>query len=131
MRSILLSIIRRGFVTIVATGAFGFLAHPIWSQTVTQKENTVSQLATLQLDAVPQTATAEIRPFHFTATEQQLADLRRRIVATKWPEPETVRDATQGVQLATMQELAHYWATDYNWRKVEARLNALPQFVTN
>jgi pimeloyl-ACP methyl ester carboxylesterase len=72
-----------------------------------------------------------IRPFHINISDEQLADLRRRVSATKWPERETVGDATQGVQLATMQKLAHYWATDYSWRKVEARLNALPQFVTN
>jgi pimeloyl-ACP methyl ester carboxylesterase len=71
-----------------------------------------------------------IRPFHVNVSEAQLVDLRRRIVATKWPERELVNDATQGVQLATMQKLARYWATDYYWRKVEARLNALPQFVT-
>ena len=71
-----------------------------------------------------------IRPFHINIPDEALADLRRRIAATKWPERESVSDATQGVQLATMQKLAHYWATDYDWRKVEARLNALPQFVT-
>ncbi|WP_341487629.1 epoxide hydrolase family protein [Pararhizobium sp. A13] len=72
-----------------------------------------------------------IRPFQFRATDEALADLRRRIAATKWPEQELVNDATQGVQLATMQKLAHYWSTDYDWRKAEERLNALPQFVTN
>jgi pimeloyl-ACP methyl ester carboxylesterase len=71
-----------------------------------------------------------IRPFHFTASEKALADMRRRIEATGWPEKETVADATQGVQLATMQKLAQYWATDYDWRKCEAKLNALPQFIT-
>ncbi len=71
-----------------------------------------------------------IRPFHFKASDQALTDLRRRITATKWPERETVGDATQGVQLATMQKLAQYWATDYDWRKCEAKLNAIPQFVT-
>jgi pimeloyl-ACP methyl ester carboxylesterase len=71
-----------------------------------------------------------IRPFHFKAPQAALVDLRRRVAATKWPERELVTDATQGVQLATMQKLAHYWATDYDWRKVEARLSALPQFVT-
>jgi pimeloyl-ACP methyl ester carboxylesterase len=74
--------------------------------------------------------TDEIRPFRFDVPEEQLVDLRRRIAATKWPEQETVKDASQGVQLATIQKLARYWATDYDWRKVEARLNALPQFVT-
>jgi hypothetical protein len=71
-----------------------------------------------------------IRPFRINFPNADLADLRRRIVATRWPECETVSDATQGAQLATMQKLANYWATDYDWRKVEARLNALPQFVT-
>jgi pimeloyl-ACP methyl ester carboxylesterase len=71
-----------------------------------------------------------IRPFRFTAPQAALDDLRRRIKATQWPERETVSDATQGVQLATMQKLAAYWATDYDWRKIEARMNALPQFVT-
>jgi hypothetical protein len=71
-----------------------------------------------------------IRPFAFHASDQELADLRRRIAATKWPSPELVGDASQGVQLATMRELARYWRTDYDWRKVEKRLNALPQFVT-
>jgi pimeloyl-ACP methyl ester carboxylesterase len=71
-----------------------------------------------------------IRPFQANFPEAELTELRRRINATKWPERETVNDATQGVQLATMQKLAHYWATDYDWRKVEGRLNALPQFIT-
>ena len=71
-----------------------------------------------------------IRPFHFHASDEALADLRRRIQATRWPERETVDDASQGVQLATIRELARYWASGYDWRKVEARLDALPQFVT-
>jgi pimeloyl-ACP methyl ester carboxylesterase len=72
-----------------------------------------------------------IRPFRFNASDEALADLRRRIAAAKWPSRELVTDASQGVQLATMRELARYWQTDYDWRKVEARLNALPQFTTN
>ena len=64
------------------------------------------------------TSTSEVRPFRFNVPEEELTDLRRRIHATKWPERETVADASQGVQLATMQELARYWATDYDWRKV-------------
>ena len=71
-----------------------------------------------------------IRPFHVNVPEAELTELRRRINATKWPERELVADATQGVQLATMQALARYWGTEYDWRKVEARLNALPQFIT-
>ncbi|WP_373696697.1 epoxide hydrolase family protein [Microvirga yunnanensis] len=72
-----------------------------------------------------------IRPFQVHVADEVLADLRRRIATTKWPRRETVTDASQGVQLATMQDLARYWQTDYNWRKVEAKLNALPQFTTN
>ena len=72
-----------------------------------------------------------IRPFHFTASKEALADMRKRIAATRWPDKETVTDASQGVQLATMQKLARYWATDYDWSKCEAKLKALPQFVTN
>jgi pimeloyl-ACP methyl ester carboxylesterase len=71
-----------------------------------------------------------IRPFQVNVPEAELTELRRRIIATRWPERETVPDATQGVQLATMQALARYWAADYDWRKIEAKMNALPQFVT-
>jgi pimeloyl-ACP methyl ester carboxylesterase len=71
-----------------------------------------------------------IRPFRVDFPDAKLADLRRRISATNWPDRETVKNDSQGVQLATMQALARYWATDYDWRKVEARLNALPQFMT-
>ncbi|WP_227246734.1 epoxide hydrolase family protein [Paraburkholderia caribensis] len=71
-----------------------------------------------------------IRKLRVHVPESQLTDLRRRIKATRWPERETVTDASQGVQLATMQKLATYWSTNYDWRKVEARLNALPQYVT-
>jgi pimeloyl-ACP methyl ester carboxylesterase len=72
----------------------------------------------------------EIRPFKVDVPDEALDDLRRRIEATNWPEKETVADESQGVPLAMTQELARYWATDYDWRKVEARLNALPQFIT-
>ncbi len=78
---------------------------------------------------VIETAT-EIRPFHVEIPEDQLADMRRRIAATRWPSKELVADRSQGVQLATIQELVSYWATDYDWRKAEAKLNALPQFTT-
>jgi pimeloyl-ACP methyl ester carboxylesterase len=70
------------------------------------------------------------RPFRVAVPEAELTDLRTRIKATKWPERETVTDASQGVQLATTQALARYWATDYDWRKIEAKMNALPQFIT-
>jgi pimeloyl-ACP methyl ester carboxylesterase len=71
-----------------------------------------------------------IRPFQVHVPDEDLVDLRRRIAATRWPEKETVADQSQGVPLATMQELTRYWATDYDWRKAEAKLNAYPQFVT-
>ena len=71
-----------------------------------------------------------VRPFHINVPNEQLADLRRRVAATRWPERETVTDDLQGVPLAMMQELARYWATDYDWRKCEAKLNALPNFMT-
>src|SRR5215212_6660318 len=73
---------------------------------------------------------AAIRPFRITVPEEALVALRRRIAATQWPDRETVTDESQGVQLATMRELARYWATEYDWRKCEARLEALPQFIT-
>jgi pimeloyl-ACP methyl ester carboxylesterase len=75
-------------------------------------------------------ATSEIRPFHVDIPEEELAELRRRIAAARWPTRELVADRSQGVQLATLQALARYWATDYDWRTCEAKLNALPQFTT-
>ena len=77
------------------------------------------------------TGNSAIRPFQkVNIPEAELTELRRRIKNTRWPERETVTDATQGVQLATTQALARYWATEYDWRKIEAELNALPQFIT-
>ena len=81
------------------------------------------------MSSTVETAT-EIRPFHVEIPEEQIDDLRRRIAATRWPSKELVADRSQGVQLATLQELARYWTTDYDWRKAEAKLNALPQFTT-
>ena len=71
-----------------------------------------------------------IRKFHVHVSDQDVADLKKRILATRWPDAELVKDESQGVQIATMKALAHYWPTEYDWRKVEARLNALPQFIT-
>ncbi|WP_414587322.1 epoxide hydrolase family protein [Scytonema sp. PCC 10023] len=88
------------------------------------------ETATTQPGNMQPTDPTAIRPFHINMSEEALVDLRRRITATQWPEKETVTDQSQGLQLATMQKLARYWATDYDWRKVEAKLNALPQFVT-
>ena len=81
------------------------------------------------MSSTVETAT-QIRPFHVDIPDQAFEDLRKRIAATNWPEKETVADQSQGVPLATMQELARYWATEYDWRKVESQLNALPQFMT-
>jgi hypothetical protein len=71
-----------------------------------------------------------IRPFHVNVPEAELIELRRRINSTRWPDRETVTDESQGVPLATIQELTRYWGTDYDWRKCEAKLNSLPQFIT-
>ena len=79
----------------------------------------------------PGTAGDAIRQFHFHASDEALEELRRRIRATNWPAVELVADSSQGVQLATMRKLAEYWATEHDWRRIEARLNALPQFMTN
>jgi pimeloyl-ACP methyl ester carboxylesterase len=81
------------------------------------------------MSSTVETAT-EIQPFHLEIPEEQIDDLRRRIEATRWPSKELVEDRSQGVQLATLQELARYWGSDYDWRKAEAKLNALPQFTT-
>jgi pimeloyl-ACP methyl ester carboxylesterase len=81
-------------------------------------------------NSVASTGHSAIRPFRINTAEEKLNEMRRRIAATQWPERETVRDDSQGVPLSTMQSLARYWATEYDWRKCEARLNALPQFIT-
>ena len=85
-----------------------------------------------RLSAAPDTIVEDnpIRPFRVDIPEEHLVDLRRRIAATRWPERETVADESQGVQLRTMQELVRYWGTEYDFRRFEARLNALPQFIT-
>ncbi len=105
---------RRGFMgaagaAFAAAGAFGLFAE--------------QSAAATESDA--------IRPFRISVPDEALVDLRRRIKATRWVDKETVTDASQGVQLATIRKLARYWETDHDWRKVEARLNALPQFTTN
>ncbi|MEH2549855.1 pimeloyl-ACP methyl ester carboxylesterase [Bradyrhizobium sp. AZCC 2262] len=111
---------------LVAATALPISAHadPLTSTVVVAQSNST---ATPEAGRPSDTS---IRPFQFHATDQELADLRRRISATKWPNKELVNDATQGVQLATMQKLAQYWATQYDWRRVETKLNGLPQYVT-
>lgn len=81
------------------------------------------------MTATSKTTTA-IRPFQFKATDSELSELRRRIEATRWPDKETVNDASQGVQLATIQKLANHWAKNYDWRVIESRINAVPNFIT-
>jgi pimeloyl-ACP methyl ester carboxylesterase len=111
----------------VAASQLGLLAFPRRLQAMTG-----AMTGTLT-DVARQTGSGQtdIRPFHVSFPEADLTDLRRRIKATRWPEAETVRDESQGVQFATTQKLARYWATDYDWRKVEARLNAVPNFITD
>jgi hypothetical protein len=89
------------------------------------KEDTMTRTSATQ--AADKTT---IRPFQVNVPEAELTELRRRINSTRWPDRETVTDESQGVPLATIQELARHWATDYDWRKCEAKLNALPQFIT-
>ncbi|HTE81823.1 MAG TPA: epoxide hydrolase, partial [Reyranella sp.] len=96
----------------------------------TRRDAIVVAGAAALVPALPAAAAETVRSFRVNVPDEELADLRRRILATRWPEREPVADSSQGVQLATMQKLAHYWATDYDWRKVEAKLNALPQFLT-
>jgi hypothetical protein len=90
-----------------------------------QKENTMTLTSAMQ--AADKTT---IRPFQVNVPEADLTELRRRINSTRWPDRETVTDESQGVPLATIQELARNWGTDYDWRKCESKLNALPQFIT-
>ena len=106
--------------------AFGFL--PIMAITLSLGVTPMSQATVATAETTEDTT---IRPFHVHFSDEKLADLRHRILATQWPEKETVSDLSQGVPLATMQALAQYWATDYDWRKAEARLNSYPQFITN
>ncbi len=91
----------------------------------------VAQASTKGASDVQPAVDETIRPFQFHATDEALVDLQRRVNATRWPSQELVGDDTQGVRLSMMQKLAEYWAKEYDWRKVEAKLNGLPQFVTN
>src|SRR5215471_2433282 len=99
--------------------------------TATQGEETMTLATATQAGSTQAADKTAVRPFPVpTVSDADLADLRRRVNATKWPDPEYVPDATQGVQFATTQKLARYWGTDYDWRKCEARLKALPHFIT-
>ena len=121
---------------ITSTFALLLLTSPTYAQTMTAptspsidgKTSVASSRATRSRTTVDNTA---IRPFTVSIPEIQLLDLKRRVSATRWPETETVADESQGVRLATIQKLARYWVTNYDWRKVETKLNSYPQFVTN
>ena len=106
---------KKKFAGSIVAGALAFSSSAGHAQTATSADLRSSDL---------------IRPYHVKISEAALKDLQRRIKDTRWPDKETVSDDSQGVQLATMQKLAQYWGTSYDWRKVEARLNALPQFIT-
>ena len=128
MSAISLSLTRRNFLaTSAAAGTFSLLSEHLAAAGDALTSEPSNQ-GDLRMGTMEDNA---IRPFRFNVPEEELVDLRRRIAATRWPEKETVADQSQGVPLATMQELARYWATDYDWRKAEAKLNALPQFITN
>lgn len=121
-----------GFLSIFAAAISGIILFTTAGNAQTVSANQREKTKMSQVQTAPNTATDEgIRPFKYHASDEELADLRRRIKATKWPERETVNDDTQGVRLATMQKLIDYWANNYDWRKVEAKLNSYPQFITN
>src|ERR687894_220569 len=128
--------------TLGSVSSCNFLSDGMWeksmssSTSITRRSVLASSAAigaASLLSTSPSAATGShaIRPFHIAFPEEALVDLRRRIAATRWPDRETVADQSQGVQLARLQELVRYWGTDYDWRKAEAKLNALPQFVTS
>jgi pimeloyl-ACP methyl ester carboxylesterase len=125
------SLTRRSFL---ARSAAALSVSPFLFASNYAKTMTASEADAVVVAAAPATRQAtedpSIRPFTVHVPQAKLDDLRRRIAATQWPEMETVADESQGVPLATMQALARYWATDYDWRKCEAKLNALPQFMT-
>jgi pimeloyl-ACP methyl ester carboxylesterase len=103
---------------------------PVTRRTMLASSAALGAASLLGGNSFAYTGDTAIRPFRVNTAEEKLKEMRRRIAATQWPERETVRDDSQGVPLSTMQSLARYWATEYDWRKCEARLNALPQFIT-
>jgi pimeloyl-ACP methyl ester carboxylesterase len=117
-----LSLSRRKFcgaaAVTCAAAPLGLLGFSIKTDAMTNNQKTTNSAST------------EIRPFHFSAPESELSELRRRIQATRWPDKETVNDSSQGVQLATIQKLARHWATKYDWRVIESKINAVPNFIT-
>jgi pimeloyl-ACP methyl ester carboxylesterase len=121
--------VRIAITSLLATAALVLLAAPSDAQTV----STAEVLVNGSHDGKPRTSNEDtaIHSFHVRVPEELLVDLRRRLAATRWPDRETVADQSQGAQLATTKELVRYWQTDYDWRRAEAKLNALPQFKTN
>src|SRR5688500_4991217 len=119
-------------VSWAATAACGllFLAGPGYGQALQTPDPQRAVAGSAPAKSGTRAEDTSIRPFRFNASEEALVDLRRRINATQWPEKETVSDHSQGLPLATMQTLARHWANDYDWRKVEAKLNGYPQFIT-
>src|SRR5262245_12861191 len=117
-------------ITVAGAFCIFLLAVQIYAQTSRNAISEDSVSNSLPAKSPVATEDKAIRPFRIKIPEEALVDLRRRLAATRWPDQETVTDRSQGVQLATMKELARYWQTDYDWRKAEAKLNALPQFVT-
>jgi len=112
-------------------GIFSFADAETTQPQTTKEEESMTTAVALPESTTQSADTGTIRPFpKVHVPESELTELRRRINNTKWPDRETVTDTTQGVQLATTQALARYWATEYDWRKIEAKLNALPQFIT-
>lgn len=117
---------RRRFVSVTAAT---FATGPLGLSTLRNRMQSMSD-ALATMSPAPGAAGADLRPFRANFSDAELGELKRRIRATKWPEPELVQDDTQGVQLATMKALASHWATQYDWRRVESRLNSFPQFLT-
>jgi pimeloyl-ACP methyl ester carboxylesterase len=117
-----LSLSRRKFcgaaAVTCAAAPLGLLGFSIKTDAMTNNQKTINSAST------------EIRPFHFSAPDSELSELRRRLQATRWPDKEIVNDSSQGVQLATIQKLARHWATKYDWRVIESKINALPNFIT-
>src|SRR5262245_21821734 len=118
---------RRGFLcgllAALSVSLYAFVS-PNYAEPMTMKTSD-DAIVVAQASGTRQAENLSIRPFTFRAPQAQVDDLRRRLAATQWPEKETVSDASQGLPLATMRELARYWATDYDWRKAEAKLSAL------
>ncbi len=121
------------FGAVVLTAGSGFAASHGWQAPIIAPAISYAQTvaaADREASVIQAAKDTAIRPFRVNIPDEALVDLRRRVAATRWPEKETVTDQSQGVQLAKLQALLRYWGTDYDWRRVEATLHALPQFIT-